>query len=262
MSESTTTSAAVMDRPAQAKVDTPSVLLFGATGRTGGRVLQQLLARAVAVRAVVRSADRLPDVAAADPLLEVVEADVATLSEEEFAELVSGRDAVISCLGHNISLVGVFGPPRDLVTRATRGVVAAARRNGPERPVRFILMSSVSVNQPERADRRRGSLERGVVAFLRVVIPPSKDNQDAADILCESVGRDDPCLQWVAVRPDSLLEGPVSGYVVHHELVSSLARPDHTAMANVAHFMCELATDDALWERWRSRLPVIVDTEA
>ena len=30
------------------------------TGRTGGRVLQQLLARGVRVRAVVRSAERLP----------------------------------------------------------------------------------------------------------------------------------------------------------------------------------------------------------
>ena len=30
-------------------------------------------------------------------------------------------------------------------------------------------------------------------------------------------------------------------------------------MANVAHFMCELATDDATWRRWRGRLPVIVD---
>jgi hypothetical protein len=30
-------------------------------------------------------------------------------------------------------------------------------------------------------------------------------------------------------------------------------------MANVAHFMCELATDDAAWQRWRGRMPVIVD---
>ena len=38
-----------------------TVLLLGGTGRTGGRVLRQLLDRGVAVRAVVRSAERLPD---------------------------------------------------------------------------------------------------------------------------------------------------------------------------------------------------------
>ena len=37
-----------------------TVLLIGGTGRTGGRVLQQLLGRGVRVRAVVRSTERLP----------------------------------------------------------------------------------------------------------------------------------------------------------------------------------------------------------
>ena len=39
---------------------TRRVLVLGATGRTGGRVVTQLLDRGVAVRAIVRSADRLP----------------------------------------------------------------------------------------------------------------------------------------------------------------------------------------------------------
>jgi len=42
--------------------DTPraGVLLLGATGRTGGRVLTVLLERAIPLRAIVRSAKRLP----------------------------------------------------------------------------------------------------------------------------------------------------------------------------------------------------------
>ena len=32
-------------------------------------------------------------------------------------------------------------------------------------------------------------------------------------------------------------------------------------MAHVAHFMCELVTDDTTWQRWRSRMPVVVDAE-
>ena len=51
-------------------------------------------------------------------------------------------------------------------------------------------------------------------------------------------------------------------YTLHEELVNSLARPGETNMANVAHFMCEVVTDDSVWAAWRGRLPVIVDRPA
>ena len=41
--------------------------------------------------------------------------------------------------------------------------------------------------------------------------------------------------------------------------MDSLFRPSQTNMANVAHFMCELATDAEVWAAWRGRLPVIVN---
>ena len=44
------------------------VLVLGGTGRTGGRVLPQLLERGVEVRAIVRSAERLPAGVAGNPL--------------------------------------------------------------------------------------------------------------------------------------------------------------------------------------------------
>ena len=96
-----------------------TVLLVGGTGRTGQRVLCRLLERGVAVRAVVRSAGRLPPGVAGDPRLTVVEADLLALDDESLAAQVRGCEAVVSCLGHTISLRGVFGPPHDLVARAT-----------------------------------------------------------------------------------------------------------------------------------------------
>jgi len=246
---------------------THHVLILGATGRTGGRVLRQLLDRQVPVRAIVRSADRLPPGTAGNPLLAVVEADLLALPPEVLAEHLADCDTVICCLGHTINLRGIFGPPRDLVTQAVRQVreaVAARQRTGrgatgAAQPVRLILMSSVSVNQPGHADRRRGRGERAYMWGLRALVPPARDNQRAADTLIE-VGPSDPRLQWVAVRPDSLVDGDVCEYAVHDELVASLFRPDHTRMANVAHFMCELATDDGAWQRWQGRLPVVVDS--
>jgi hypothetical protein len=129
----------------------------------------------------------------------------------------------------------------------------------PAEPVRVVLMSSVSVNRPGRLDTRRGDLERAVVWVLRGVVPPSRDNQSAAEFLCGSIGTADPFVRWVAVRPDSLLEGEVSEYVLHEGLVSSLVRPDSTNMANVAHFMCELVEDPALFDHWAGKMPVIVN---
>ena len=236
-----------------------TVLLVGATGRTGGRVLQQLLGRGVSVRAVVRSAERLPAGVARDPRLTVVEADLLSLSDEQVREQVDGCDVVISCLGHTISAQGVFGPPRDLVCRSIERVYRAARELRPAQPLRLILMSSVSVNRPRGLDTRRGRLEKATLWTLRGLIPPARDNQRAADFLLEVIEVADPYVQWVAVRPDSLKEGDVTEYALHEGLVDSLFRPGETTMANVAHFMCELATDAEAWAAWRGKLPVIVN---
>jgi nucleoside-diphosphate-sugar epimerase len=235
------------------------VLLLGGTGRTGGRVLQQLLGRGVGVRAVVRSADRLPPGVAHDPQLTVVEADLCSLSDEQVREQVDGCDAVISCLGHTTSLQGILGPPHDLVARSVERVYRAARQLRPAQPVKLVLMSSVSVHRPGGMDARRGRFERAVVWLLRGLIPPARDNQRAADFLHDVVAAADPYAQWVAVRPDTLKEGDETEYALHEGLVDSLFRPGETTMANVAHFMCELATDPEVWAEWHGRLPVIVN---
>ena len=95
--------------------------------------------------------------------------------------------------------------------------------------------------------------------MLRGLVPPARDNQRAADFLCGAVGAAHPFVQWVVVRPDTLLEGDVSEYSLHECIVGSLFAPDSTSMANVAHFMCELATNPKVWEEWVCKLPVIVN---
>jgi uncharacterized protein YbjT (DUF2867 family) len=110
-----------------------TVLLVGGTGRTGRRVLHQLLDRGVSVRAIVRSGGKLPPGVAGNPSLTVIEASLLSLRDEELQQHLRGCDAVISCLGHVLSLAGVYGPPRDLV-RARRGACASgSRRCSPRR---------------------------------------------------------------------------------------------------------------------------------
>ena len=208
---------------------------------------------------MVRSAERLPADVADDPRLTVVVADLLSLSDAQVKEQVDGCDTVISCLGHTASAQGMFGSPRDLVCRSVERVCRAARDLRPARRVKLVLMSSVSVHRPGGLDTRRGRFETACVWLLCGLVPPARDNQSAADFLGEVVGTTDPYLQWVAVRPDSLKDGDVTEYTLHEGLVDSLFRPGQTNMANVAHFMCELATDSRAWELWRGKLPVIVN---
>ena len=236
-----------------------AVLLLGATGRTGGRVLKELLARDVPTRVLVRSAERLPEGLAKHPRLTVLEASLLDLPDGVLAEQLEPCSAVISCLGHTLSLRGVFGPPRDLVERAVANVVSAADASARREPLRVILMSSVSVHPRDRREERRGRLERFVLAILRAVVPPARDNQRAADRLAAAGRRDGSSVAGVVVRPDTLAEGEASRYEVHGELVASLVRPRTTRMANVARFLADLAVDDAAWARWRGTMPVIVD---
>jgi nucleoside-diphosphate-sugar epimerase len=235
------------------------VLLVGGTGRTGGRLLAQLVSRGVGVRAIVRSRRSLPAGAAGSPRVEVVEASILSLSEEELRHHLRGCTAVVSCLGHVLTVKGVLGPPRDLVTRATARLCQAIEAARPVSPVKLVLMSSVSVHQPGKLDARRGDFERAFLCLLRGLLPPARDNQLAADFLRQTVGTGHPSVQWVVVRPDTLLEGETSGYALHAGLVNSLSSPGRTTMANVAHFMCELVTDPRAWEEWKGRMPVIVD---
>ena len=75
----------------------------------------------------------------------------------------------------------------------------AVRALQPARPVRLILMSSVSVNRPGGADTRRGAVERAVLWMLRGLVPPARDNQRAADFLHEVGPPIRTCSGWSSV---------------------------------------------------------------
>ncbi len=238
------------------------VLLVGGTGRTGHHVSHQLLERGISIRAVVRSPGTLAAGASEHPNLTVIDASLLSLSDDDLQRHLRGCDAVISCLGHVLNFKGIFGPPRDLVTRATSRLCRAIEELRPPAPIKFILMSSVSVNRAGGRDTRRGPLERAFLRLLCGVLPPAADNQQAADFLQGKVGASHPFVEWTAVRPDTLLPGDITEYSLHDGLVNGIFAPGSTNMANVAHFMCELVTSPKTWADWKANLPVIVNAGA
>jgi hypothetical protein len=174
------------------------------------------------------------------------------------AQHVNGCHAVASCLGHNISFKGMFGQPRMLVSDATRRLCNAIHANNPDRPVRFVLMNTAG-NSNRDIPEKVSSSEKLVVGLIRLFLPPHLDNERAADHLRTKIGPNDKCIEWVVVRPDTLInEAEVSDYEVHASPIRSATfNAGKTSRINTGHFMADLITDDVVFGKWKGQMPVI-----
>ena len=238
-----------------------TVLVVGATGNTGRPLVEQLLARGHRVRVIVRSSDRLPGEVVENPNTTVTEASVLDLSDAEMAEQVKGCDAVVSCLGHFMDAGGVFGQPRKLCADATRRLCGAIESNRPSGPIKFILMNTVAVRNRDLREMR-SLRERVVLSLLHLLLPPHRDNVAAAGYLRTAVGRESEHVEWCSVRPDSLIDAEVSPYDIEESPITGIFSGRPSTRSNVAHFMVELIEDGGLWNEWKFRMPVIMNSVA
>jgi len=235
-----------------------TILVAGATGATGRLLVEQLLDRGHRVKAIVRSPEKLPERIRPHDRLTVIHAGILDLRDAEMTRHVEGCDAIASCLGHNLSFKGLFGPPRRLVTDATRRLCDAVKANHPEKKIRYVLMNTVG--NRNRDLREPVSLgQRVVIGLLRLLLPPHADNEQAADYLRTGIGQNAPAIEWAAVRPDSLIdEEKVTGYEVYPSPIrSAIFNPGKTSRINVSHFMADLITEDLVWQKWKGQMPVI-----
>jgi nucleoside-diphosphate-sugar epimerase len=238
-----------------------TILVVGASGATGRLLVEQLLRRGQSVKAIVRSPEGPPGTIRDQDKVSIIQASILDLSESELARHAEGCAAVASCLGHNLTLSGMFGQPRLLVTEATRRLCVAIRATQAQKPVRFVLMNTTG-NRNRDLDEPLSFGERSVTALLRILLPPHADNEQAAEYLRVEIGQDDKAVQWAVVRPDSLVdEDSVSEYeLLPSPVRSAIFNAGKTSRINVAHFMAELITDDGTWSRWMGRMPVIYDS--
>lgn len=240
-----------------------TTLVVGASGATGRLLVRQLLNRGLKVRVIVRSPDRLPEDIRTHPNLSLISASLLDLSDAALAEHVRGCDAVASCLGHNLNLKGIYGNPRRLVTDATRRLCDAIKSTKPEKPVRFVLMNTTG-NSNRDIPEKTSLAQKCVMGLLRVALPPQADNEQAADYLRTKIGRRDAVIEWVAVRPDGLINADaVTEYAVYPSPIRNpIFDAGKTSRINVGHFMAELITGDALWSQWKGQMPVIYNRES
>ncbi|MEQ8734105.1 MAG: SDR family oxidoreductase [Rhodospirillaceae bacterium] len=235
-----------------------TTLVVGATGKTGRPLVEQLLGKNHKVRVVVRSSDKFSADVLRNTNLTVIEEGVLSLTDEKLAEAVMGCDSVVSCLGHNLDFQGMFGEPKALCTDAVRRLCEAIKKNGPNKPVKFILMNTVGVPNTDLEEKRTW-FERQLLTLLRHAIPPHRDNETAAEYLHKTVGKVNNYIEWCCVRPDSLIDADVSPYEIKESPSTGIFSGRPTARSNVAHFMTEMVENAELWSEWKYRMPVIMN---
>ncbi len=234
------------------------ILVVGASGATGKQLVEQLLNQRQNVKIVVRSPEKLPESWKNNDGLEIISASLLDLSDEELKNLTFGCNAIASCLGHNLSLEGIYGEPRRLVTDATRRLCEAVISNNPERPVKFVLMNTTG-NSNRDLNEQVSFAQKSIIGLIRLLLPPHSDNEHAADYLRTEIGQNNPMIEWTVVRPDGLTdEQSVTDYTVHPSPTrSAIFDAGKTSRINVGHFMATLITDDNLWNTWQGQMPVI-----
>lgn len=239
-----------------------TILVVGATGATGRLLVKQLLDEGHAVKAVVRSKEKLSELEESYPGLIQIKGTVLTMSDAELADILEDCDAVCSCLGHNLSFKGMYGKPRRLVRDSVMKLCSAIEANQPKNPVKFILMNT-NGNINRDLEEHYALKERFILKLLEALLPPHTDNIEAAEYLRTTIGKNHNYVEWVAVRPDSLIdEGTVTPYTLEASPVRGVIFDSgKTSRINVADFMARLSYDAGLFEQWKGQMPVINNVE-
>lgn len=235
-----------------------TVLVVGASGATGSKLVEQLLIKEYEVKVIVRSPEKLPESWKANENLQIISASILELSDTEMSVITSGCNAVASCLGHNLTWKGVYGEPRRLVTDATKRLCDAIKSNNAQSPTKFVLMNTTG-NRNRDLNETISFAEKCVVGLLRIVLPPHVDNEKAADYLRTQIGQNNKQIEWVIVRPDGLInDDKVSDYEIYPSPIrSAIFNAGKTSRINVGHFMMKLISNASLWITWKGQMPVI-----
>jgi len=243
-----------------------TTLIVGASGATGRLLVNQLLDQGERVKIIVRPGSNLLESLKQNDQLLITEANLLDMTDSELLKQTEGCRAVVSCLGHNLTFKGMFCHPRLLVLEGVQRLCRAIENSSTEKvktnpPIKFILMNTTG-NQNAQAGETVSIAETLVIGLIRYLIPPHADNELAAAYLQSNVGSSNKRIEWVAVRPDSLINEKAS---TEYDIYSSPQRSaifnaGKTSRINVAHFMAQLISNDSTWDKWNYQMPVIYNT--
>lgn len=208
---------------------TKKVLVLGASGGTGGLIVQQAIASGYEVTALVRSAEKGADLKGAK--LAIGDAR----DEAALRQALKDQDAVISSLGT---------PPSPfkkvtLLSTATKALVDAMQAEGVSR-----LVAITGIGAGDSRGHGGFAFDHLILPLLLRNVYADKDRQEA--IIRESG------LDWTLVRPSVLNDKPVKGATRALEDLSRF-NGGTIARADVASFVL----DQLQTGTWLHRSPLI-----
>jgi putative NADH-flavin reductase len=222
---------------------TMNITVFGASGGIGTHVVSLAAQHGHQVRAIYRTTPHNPPPGQAEILINEDIFDPAFA-----AKAIRSADVVVTAVGPNFATrhnprTTMTSPP-DLHQRLARTLITAIKTSAA--PARLIAVSTASMGP---ADNVMGAGPRLLFRFFRTVAVPNlgrvgKDLQAMEEELAASG------LDWHALRPVKLTDGPLTGNVQASDrfAMKTISRAD------VAWHILALAEDRAVG---RSRTPVI-----
>jgi putative NADH-flavin reductase len=204
-----------------------NIALFGATGPTGQRVVQQALEQGYSVTALARNAAKLT---IQNPRLRVVQGNVLDPSAVE--EVIKGSNAVLSCLGRR--------PFRDkgVVVQGTRNIIAAMKKLG----VRRLVIESAY-----GAGSSHALASPGMKFVVGTILHWAYREKEIMEPEVAASG-----LDWIIARPPALRDGVRTGkYRTGEDLRLSVG--NWINRADVADFMLNQIDSD----EWVRKTPAI-----
>ncbi len=239
-----------------------TTLVLGASGATGKLLVEQIINMGQKVKVIVRPTAKIPDQWQNNNNIIVIKAEISEITVKEMTNYLRDCESAASCLGHNLTFKGIFGRPRRLVTNAVKLICLAIMENKQQKPVKFVLMNTTG-NRNRDWNERISFGERLIIGLIRLLVPPMSDNEKAADYLRVNIGQKNKFIEWVAVRPDTLIdEDIIAKYDIYSSPIrSALFDPGKTSRVNVGNFMAKLINENNLWNKWKGQMPVIYNEE-
>ena len=200
------------------------LLVFGASGPTGGHIVAQALEQGHEVTAFVRDPGKF---SVSHPRLKVALGNAEDAAA--VAEAVRGQSAVLSALGRRTTLKS-----ENLIANSMRCIIAAMERYS---VLRLILMSAFGV----------GESRRDAPLVPRILYRLMLSDIFADKLAGEKLVRESR-LEWTIVYPVLLTDGPRTGdYRVGERL--ELSGLPKISRADVAEFMLKELYDAAYLKR-------------
>jgi putative NADH-flavin reductase len=192
------------------------ILVFGATGGTGIKVVQQALDKGYEVTAFVRNPEKLK---ISNTRLRVVQGDV--LQRRSIDKIIGGHDVIICCLGAPAAKAG------QLRSDGTKNIINSMQHHGISR---LICQTSLGFGDSE-------AVLNHTSFFFKKIIVPYLLRKTFADHLLQETFIKESGLNWTIVRPGTMTNGKFTGNYKHGFSYSDKTLKVKVSRADVSDFL-------------------------